>query len=259
MNQQEYREFAAAVDRHESQEPILNRTIDGQTITFTVPNSLVLYRIETIETKEPWTYRWAMSLTGDDVLVDIGANIGLFTLIAAKLRGTMVYAFEPDAQNYALLTRNIILNGVCDRAIAYCAAATERLSLDRLYVSDIRAGGSGNHFAQSVDNTLTPAQRPSNHGCIGISLDAAIATGSIAQPSHLKVDVDGFEHLVLQGAPKTLSSPTLRSVFVETNMAIPEHVAMEEFMAGFGFKCGEGQRFKQEGTQSYYDSLYSRA
>ena len=64
--------------------------------------------------KEPWTVAWLEeSMSGGGVLYDVGANVGAFSLIGAKVcgsRGTVV-AFEPGFASYAHLCSNIVLNG----------------------------------------------------------------------------------------------------------------------------------------------------
>ena len=65
--------------------------------------------------KEPWTIAWIEScLAPGEVLFDIGANTGVYSLLAAKLHGPelKIVAFEPAFANYADLNRNLVLNGV---------------------------------------------------------------------------------------------------------------------------------------------------
>jgi FkbM family methyltransferase len=214
---------------------------EGGSVHFFVPNRTVLWRVATIATKEPETYVWALSLTADDVLVDVGANIGLFSLLAGAARGARVFAFEPEAQNYALLAKNIAINGACDRITAYCAAVSEKFSMDRLFTNAVEPGASGNQFARDVTLLLVPRQSTYSQGSIGVSLDEAVSSGFIPQPTHMKVDVDGFEHLVVAGARTILTSPAMRSVILETNMALAEHRAMFEQMVAMGYTFDQDQ------------------
>ena len=69
----------------------------------------VRMRAFTFETKEPETLNWIRNFDAEDNLLDIGANIGIYSLYAAY-KGVNVISIEPDALNYALLNLNIRLN-----------------------------------------------------------------------------------------------------------------------------------------------------
>lgn len=79
-----------------------------------------------------------------DVLVDVGANIGYFSLIAAAAVGEQgrVIAFEPHATNFDLLQRNVALNDFASRIECVCAGLSDRAGAGALYVS---AENSGDH------------------------------------------------------------------------------------------------------------------
>jgi hypothetical protein len=93
-----------------------------QRVVYLTPNTRALWRVETLFSKEPDTIEWIASFAPDEVLADIGANVGMYTIWAAKTRGTRVFAFEPEAQNYALLNCNIHANGLDQAVRAYCSA-----------------------------------------------------------------------------------------------------------------------------------------
>ena len=84
---------------------------DGLILKFSVPNALNRYRVESFSTKEPETLEWIDRFPDDAVLWDIGANVGLYTIYAAK-KGIRVFAFEPSVFNLEVLARNIFINGV---------------------------------------------------------------------------------------------------------------------------------------------------
>ena len=84
---------------------------DGITLKFSVPNALNRWRAESFSTKEPETIEWIDQIPNENVLWDIGANVGLYTIYAAK-KGIRVFAFEPSVFNLEVLARNIFINGV---------------------------------------------------------------------------------------------------------------------------------------------------
>src|SRR5262245_11213846 len=110
------------IEEYEKLQPASIVEFEGQRIRYSTPNRLTAWRASSLFTKEPDTIAWISSFGKDHVLLDIGANVGMYTISAAVARGTTVYAFEPESQNYALLNRNIHDNGVSDRVFAFCAA-----------------------------------------------------------------------------------------------------------------------------------------
>jgi FkbM family methyltransferase len=95
----------------------------------------VLKIVVTCNQREP--VAWIESLPADAVLWDIGANVGLYAIYAAK-RGVRVLAFEPAASTLAVLTRNIELNAVSDKVAAYGVALSDKTKLDALYMDSAR-------------------------------------------------------------------------------------------------------------------------
>ena len=54
------------------------------------------FRIKTLFVKEPMTIEWMHSFRPDEIMLDVGANIGMYSCYAAKIIGARVYAFEPE-------------------------------------------------------------------------------------------------------------------------------------------------------------------
>lgn len=76
-------------------------------MSFSVPNALTHYRAKTFSTKEPETLEWLDTIPNEAVLWDIGANVGLYSIYAAKRGRVRVFSFEPSVFNLELLARNI--------------------------------------------------------------------------------------------------------------------------------------------------------
>ena len=85
---------------------------DGLRLKILTPNSLCEWRAKTFSTKEPETLEWIDSMQKDSILWDVGANIGLYSIYAAKRQNCSVWAFEPSVFNLELLARNISVNGL---------------------------------------------------------------------------------------------------------------------------------------------------
>lgn len=129
-------------------------------------------------------------------VVDIGANIGYYTLLAARLVGPQgkVYAFEPSQENFALLSRNVEANGyknvvlvpkaVCERS------GTARLRLDR--------ESSGNHSLSGIRGEGASAEVET------VSLDDFFSSVH-ERIDVIKIDAEGAEVAILQGMLATLA------------------------------------------------------
>ena len=130
------------LEQYEALNPRCEIEHAGTRMIFATPNSGTKWRVDTIHSKEPCTLEWIASFDRADVLVDIGANVGMYTVWAAATRGVNVFAFEPEAQNYALLNRNILFNRLQQRVKAYCIGLSDTAGLSELYMADVVAGGS---------------------------------------------------------------------------------------------------------------------
>lgn len=89
------------------------------------PNFQAWWRAATFFDKEPETLGWIQGFGPGETMLDVGANVGLYSLYAAH-RGHRVLALEPESQNFALMNENIHLNGLVSRVTAYCLALSNR-------------------------------------------------------------------------------------------------------------------------------------
>jgi FkbM family methyltransferase len=227
----------------------------GKKILYCTPNGMTRWRAESLFEKEPVTLQWMSRLGADDVLADVGANVGMYSIWAAKVGGARVWAFEPESQNFALLNRNIVLNGLGGRVRAYCVALSDRPGYSELHLSEFSLGGSGHSLGEPVDFRLQPAQRAYSQGCVAATLDELVAAQAMPPPSHLKIDVDGFEHKVLAGAERTLRDARLRSLIVELNPALEPHRAALRSLEALGWRWDAAQVAAAERKEGPFKGL----
>jgi FkbM family methyltransferase len=185
------------------------------TLHFTVPNRLSLERARTFSTKEPETLEWLDTLDPGAVLWDIGANVGLYSCYAAKARQCRVLAFEPSVFNLELLARNVFLNGLNDRVTIIPLPLCAQLQQSELNLTTTTWGGALSTFGDSRSFDGTVMRRLFAFQTLGIAADDAISRLHLPSPDHIKVDVDGIEHLVLRGAVDLLKR--VSSVSIEVN------------------------------------------
>jgi FkbM family methyltransferase len=231
------------LEQLETLRPTTTVTIGERKIVYCTPNKATHWRVQTLFKKEPATIRWLDRLRPGTVLLDVGANVGMYSILAAKAKGATVYAFEPESQNFALLAKNIVLNGLERRVTPYCAALSDEIRLDRLFLSEFKwDGGSSCHsFGAEVGFDLRSRTSPFAQGCAAWTIDEAVRSGAIEVPEFIKIDVDGFEHKVIKGAQATLKDPKVRSLCIEINTNLSEHQELIESLAALGFFHDPGQ------------------
>lgn len=224
----------------------------GGVARYTTPNDITRWRVDTFFSKERDTLAWIESFQADDVFVDIGANVGMYSIWAARTRGCQVFAFEPESQNYGLLNMNIYMNGLSDRISAYCMAIADKAGFDSFYLARFEPGGSCHAFGAPLDPNLQPIRPQFRQGCFAAPLDELVEAGVVPTPTHVKIDVDGLEHAVVSGMTGILDSPSLKSVLVEINGNLDEHRAILADMAARGFHVDERQRAASLQTEGFF-------
>lgn len=192
-------------------------------------------------TKEPDTVAWIGQFKPGEVFVDIGANVRTYAILAAKGHGARVFAFEPESQNYASLNRNVMTNQVQDLCIAFPLALGDRVQVDRLYLSEFGLGGSCHTFGENIDFHLNSRTHETAKGCVSFLLDQLVSDNVIPQPDHIKIDVDGLEHVVLVGVANVLAHVQLKSILVELNTHLVEHLAIVDQLYALGFETDHAQ------------------
>jgi FkbM family methyltransferase len=160
-----------------------------------------------------------------DVFVDIGANVGSYTVLAAKL-GARVVAVEPIPATFDRLVANVRLNGLESLVTAHRVGLSDRNGSLRFTTDH----GTINHVMAPTDNLA------------GTEIEVATLDSILAgvSPALIKIDVEGHELAVLNGAGRTLASPSLLAVIMETNGSglryrIPD-AELYELMGACGFE-----------------------
>jgi FkbM family methyltransferase len=215
----------------------------GRVMRYATTGLSSVKRARTLFTKEPITLAWIDSFAENETLFDIGANVGMYTVYAAVMRGAHVYAFEPEALNYAELNKNIYLNGLHETSLAYGLALSDVDKTDRLLLSDFGLGISYHDFEEnswtedkqfSADWTASRDNRRPQ-GCIGRRVDSLITDG-LPVPDHIKIDVDGLEHRVIAGMLETLRQPKLKTVLIEINFDNPRNLEIIDQLTAMGWR-----------------------
>jgi len=196
------------------------KTVDvfhnGVTLTLCTPTELVGWLSNTFSTKEPDTLDWIDSFVPDSVFWDVGANIGLYSLYAAK-RSCRVYSFEPSVFNLELLSRNIWLNDLVDKITIVPIPLSSDIVQANLNMSSMAWGGALSTFNADHGHDGNQMEKEFEFRTFGISMDKVVELLKISSPRYLKIDVDGIEHIILEGGEKVISG--VESLLVEINEA----------------------------------------
>jgi len=218
---------------YEKLDPFLSVDSPAGPVHFSTPNRATAWRVETLFTKEPDTMAWIGEFAPGAVLADIGANVGMYTIWAAKTRGTRVFAFEPESQNYALLNRNILRNGLSSLATAYCASLSDTVGFGRLALSAFMLGGSVHQFSGIEE--AGPNSAAFLQGSFSTTLDTLVSAGVLPVPDHVKIDVDGIEPRIVRGARDTFADRRVKTVLIEVDTNRENHWEMVDLMLSLGF------------------------
>jgi len=149
-------------------------------------------------------------LRPSDIVFDKGSNMGFYTIWMSKfISKGKIHAFEPDLVNFERLQKNIELNNLQNQVVANRAAASDQDAVLRF-----TCGLDGeNHITDStLQNTVSIQSR---------KIDSYIKHHSITSSiSYMKLDVEGFEYAVLNGAAEVLRNKQIDIIQLEINKTI---------------------------------------
>lgn len=233
-----------------SGEMIVDVPIHEKSLKFFAPSRLLQARAKGVLGKEPDMIAWIDGFPRDAVFWDIGANVGVFGIYAAVKLGVRVQAFEPAAANFYALSRNIALNELTASMRGYCLALSGVTRLGVLNSTSTAMGAALSQFgdvgakSRYMDKKITTA-----HGMIGMTIDRFIELFDPPFPTHIKIDVDGLELPIIEGAHATLRDPRLNSVMLELSLS-----DSAERNAGMSLMARAGFRFVSHGEEQSVDT-----
>ena len=168
-------------------------------------------RVSMLMNEEPIVLDLINEVNTEDVLFDIGANVGIYsTFVGKRLNEGTVVVFEPEPANMEAAQRHLERND-----ISYIAKKLALSSQDGSAFLDIERDQVGEGRHQLIDkNTKNAIEIEMVQG------DELINSGEIPQPSIVKIDVEGSEVDVLRGLSESLSNSKCRTVYCETHPKI---------------------------------------
>ena len=209
--------------------------LDLRPLEFHAPNWITHYRATSILQKEPETLKWIESMVEGSVLWDVGANIGTFSIIAAR-RNLRVVSIEPSFMNIELLNRNVISNGVADTVTILPFGLGSKTSVVDLFMSSqyLTWGGAHNSLGANIGAGGKSMENPVRTQAPCFTIDKLLEIFHLPPPTHLKIDVDGLEVEVLKGALNALKN--ISSILIEVDSEFFGHVeGVKEILEGCSF------------------------
>jgi len=199
----------------------LSVAVDDFSLAFVCHGPMEEMRVRSLLVKEEGTIDWLRQyVLPGEVFLDVGANIGLYSLVAAKRVGAggRVFSIEPHAVNVISLMQNIAANNLQDRINVICTALHNSSGVFEFNYYSLEPGSAMSQLGETKDGyeqDFVPVMKELK---LATSIDDLVARQSMPPPNHVKIDVDGNERLVIEGMMNLLQSPARpRSVQVEVN------------------------------------------
>jgi len=230
----------------------------GKKINLFTPNHVVEGRVKTFFTKEPETLEWidGFNSTRKIILWDIGANIGLYSIYAAlKHSNCEIVSFEPSTSNLRTLSRNISINNLEDRIKIFTSPLSNKTDrFLKMKEGQFVEGGALNSFGEEYNFEGKKFDSSMNYQLIGKSIKSILENKILDVPNYIKIDVDGIEHLILEGADRYLGDDKLKSLSIEINENFTEqHDKALKIMKEYNFKI----LHKKQNREMYKSSKHN--
>lgn len=216
--------------------------------------------------REPETVEWIETCFGaGEVFYDIGANVGAYSLVASKfLEGkARVYAFEPSFINYPQLCRNVISNSCQESVFPMQIALSDVTGLDTFNYYNLEPGGAIHTLGEPIDYKGDIFEPVVKQQVVSYRMDDLVENFCMPIPNHIKIDVDGIELKVLQGAERVLSDPQVLSVILEIQEGDAEADEIVAFLRSRGLVYHSKHRYlygdEAEAINKMYNYIFKRA
>jgi FkbM family methyltransferase len=183
-------------------------------LTFRTGHGRLYWRATETVNLEPETNQWIRAFTESDVFYDIGANVGVYAMFAAKCTTAKqkIVAIEPEPKNYAVLFDNLILNSI-PNVVALPVALSDKNNLKVFNISSPGPGSARNFLLDEKEGGEHISRSFVKLNLLSMRLDWLVESFNLPHPTVVKLDVDGNELMILEGFGKYIK--TVRSIVVE--------------------------------------------
>ena len=202
------------------------------TINISTPNITTTTRAKTFSTKEPDTLKWVDSFKPNSVFLDVGANIGVYSLYAAANQNKI----------------NVIPNPLF---------SDNKVSTFTQSKPD--AGEAHSSFAVDYGDDGKKLAKNSYYSTLGLNIDFLVINKLIEFPNYIKIDVDGIEELILLGAQRTLANNKCYEVLIESNKAMKKQsIQIKKIMTKLGYRLKEISDIGDKRNQNIINQIWAK-
>ena len=138
-----------------------------------------------------------------------------YSIYAAKVKNVKVFAFEPSVFNLEFLAKNIYVNDLSTQIFIMPVALSNQSGFNLFKMNNPVWGGALSSFGVDFDQHGKEFNTSFEYNIPGLSADNVATVFNVPKPDYLKIDVDGIEHLILEGLENILKS--VKTVLVEIN------------------------------------------
>ena len=232
--------------------PDFSSVSDDPTIWFRTGHGRLFWRATETPSLDLDTNTWIKTFNENDVFYDVGANIGLYSIMAAKFMRATVFAAEIDLMNARMLYENVYMNNCQDNVTILPIGLDSHSHREKLFLKTMSYGDALHNLRQPNELIVNPDTIQYNVPVF--SLDDIIKVLGLPAPNKIKIDVDGVDLDVLKGSINALK--TVTSLVIEY---MPNSVTRNEihkFLSNLEFTFD----FDSVGEQSWgtVDGFFSK-
>jgi len=232
--------------------PEFSSVSSDPTIWFRTGHGRLFWRATKSPSLDLATNRWIKTFTKNDVFYDVGANIGLYSIMAAKFMHANVYAVEVDLMNTRMLYENIYVNNCHEKVTVLPFGLDSSSHQEKLFLKTMSYGDALHNLRKPNDMVISPSGIQVNVPVF--RLDDVIKILRLPSPTKLKIDVDGVDFDVLKGSTNSLK--TVTSLVIEYMPNSDSRNDIHKFLLDHGLTFD----FDSIGEQSWgtVDGFFSR-
>lgn len=191
-------------------------------------NTISNWRAATFSSKEPETLEWIDGFESTWNFVDVGANVGLYSIYFLRVHTGQALSIEPSVNNLHQLALNLKTNEVEARAMLFPVAMGSERGIAELKLGNLQPAAAETSAGDIVKNWSL------QYRIFSMRLDDLIPFAG--ENYAVKIDVDGLELDILKGGKKFLSSSNCRSLMLENDAENSERrLEIESLLRGYGF------------------------
>jgi len=245
-----------AVEIAQAINPIVESTFEGQRNTFVSGHGRLVWRARHSYQDEPLLCQIISKLNSEDVFLDIGANVGTFSIPASR-KAKSVICIESDPINYGLLYQNVVINGVQDKVIIIPTFLGRHTGCFPITYRDVSKGDALSAFGQTLK---LPTHSPNLHTIRQgvMTLDDLYGNYELELPTVVKIDVDGNEEFLLADKNQVLKQAKL--IYIELS-GLPHDKKVVDNLTLWGFRLSNSMEqngptaITPKGTVQIYSKL----